>query len=788
VFLAIPAIVKLILSSVGQHRSVHSGQTPFLGNREEKRVAECPLGSATISPSNDVVAGALGTWRLTFSVGGSGLASGGRIRVHTDTDTDWGVPQFVDATADDYATLQRPRGSSLHVLIEGHRSLLIVNDGRALELGEEIVVTLGDRSWGSGGSRAQTFQEENHYFLFAVDLTGDGTFTELPDPPSVRVIGGEPASLVVLAPSLVEVGERFDVCLKVEDAWGNPTTLSGAIADLDAEGVWLPVGSYTFRPQDGEIGRLVACRCKSVGVHGVRARLRGEGLQATSNPILCVEKRGAYGLYWGDPHGGQLVSARKIQRFFRFARDIARLDFVGYQRNDHQLSDEDWAAQQKAEREFYEPSRFVPLPGYEWSGPTEAGGHHNVYFRQYGRAVRRCRQDSLGGPSDANGLLPHIRDVYEFYRDSDVLLTPHVGGNHADLSFHEPSLEPAIEVVSTHGTFEWFLEEALRRGYRVGVVGGSDGYTGRPGAEYPGRQDRRYAKGGLTALYAEDLSLESVFDALRARRCYATTGARILVQFEADGHMIGEEYTTEIPPTLSVRVSGESPIEAVEVFRGLARIAVFPKDERRDENRLRITWEGASRESSYSGVVWDGVLRLNKATIEGVRTLRFDSPRSSAHQEGRHSLRWHSVSCGYRTGIEVQLEEVADVSFELSVQTALITRPRFGGLGALSPVRTPLRRTSYAPAERITTRLRLSELASCPRVLNLGALGRRIVMSLAPRHDASSVVELAFQDRSIYPGLNPYWIRVTQEDLEMAWTSPVFVNFHPLSADPAGKD
>jgi len=737
-----------------------------------------PLGKAIFDPLDDVVAGEAGTWRLTFLVGGAGLASGGRIRVHTDTDTDWGMPQFIDRAASDYATLLGPDKSLLHVLIEGHRSLLIVNDGRALAPGEEIALTLGDRTWGSPGSHAQTFQEENHYFQVAVDHTGDGTLMELPDPSSVRVIGGEPARLVVLAPSLVEVGERFDVRLKVEDAWGNPTTVSGGVVDLDAGGVRLPVESYTFKPEHGEIGRVRSCSCEREGEYRVHARLQGSSLQATSNPILCQEKHGKYGLYWGDPHGGQLVSAAKIPRFFQFARDVALLDFVGYQRNDHQLSNQDWEAQQRAEQDFYAPSKFVPLPGYEWSGSSETGGHHNVYFRRYGQPIHRCRAGSSG--DEAGRVLPHIRDVHDFYRDSDAILTPHVGGNHADLTFHEPLLEPAIEVVSTHGAFEWFLEESLRRGYRMGVVGGSDGYTGRPGAEYPGRQDRRYAKGGLTASWAEDLTLEGIFDALRARRSYATTGARILIQFDADGHMMGEEYTTASPPTFSFRVLGTAPIESVELFRGLERIAVFPDHVQRAEKRIRITWEGASGESSYSGVVWDGVLRVRGTTIRDYRALRFDSPRSKTHLEGSQVLRWHSVSCGYRSGVEIEVAEPSDdVELELRAHTEVITRPQFGGRGALSAVRTPLRRTSFAPAERVTTTIRMGDLAAGPRILDLGPLERRIAVSLAPSLVSASVVERDYWDESIEPGLNPYWLRVTQQDLEMAWTSAVFVNLAP---------
>lgn len=735
---------------------------------------------AVIDPPGEVIAGQLGTWRLRILVHGSGLQTGGRVRVYTDTDTDWGVPQFIDGSADEYASLRGPGGSSLHVMIEGHRSLLIVNDGRPIDPGEEILLTLGDRTLGSKGSHAQTFMEGTRVFRVALDRTGEGRFSDMPGPPSVRVVGGNPSRLVIIAPSMVEVGEPFDVLLKLEDEWGNPTAVSGNAIDISAVGIRLPADSRAFQTDDGQPLWLRGCRCESVGAHYLRAQLRGTTLSSSSNPVLCDHTRGRHSLYWGDPHGGQLVSAEKIPGFYRFARDIARLDFVGYQRNGHQLSRKDWEAQQKAERDYYDPLRFVPLPGYEWSGSTESGGHHNVYFRQHGQPILRCRRSSDDSSSEGERILPHIQDVYEFYRGSDVLLTPHVGGNHADLAFHEPSLEPAVEVVSTHGVFPWFLEEALARGYRVGFVGGSDGYTGRPGAEYPGRQDRRFSKGGLTALYSEELTLEAVFDALKARRAYATTGARMLIQFEADGHMMGEEYTTTAPPGLSFRVLGTGPIERVELFRGLDRIGVFPETISRDERRVRITWEGASGESSYSGVVWDGALQVRGATIRNLHCLRFDTPRSSALLEDRHHVSWRSLTCGYPAGVEAELEDVHDaVELQVSIHTELITRPPFGKPGALSPVRTPLRRTSFAPAERVATTLHLNELTPGPRILELGPVGRRIVISLAPALDSPDAVVSSLRDGAVETGFNPYWLRVTQRDLEMAWTSPVFVHFAP---------
>ena len=73
--------------------------------------------------------------------------------------------------------------------------------------------------------------------------------------------------------------------------------------------------------------------------------------------------------------------------------------------------------------------------------------------------------------------------------------------------------------------------------------------------------------GGTTGVYAEDLSREAVFDAIRNRRCFATTGKRIVVEFKADDHWMGEEYKSADAPHLSVKVLGTAPIASVTIVK-----------------------------------------------------------------------------------------------------------------------------------------------------------------------------------------------------------------------------
>ena len=730
-------------------------------------------GRAWLDPDADVIAGSYGTWRLTYVVGNGGIALMGSIHVSADSDTDWGIPQFEDPAADGYMVVQAPEGVSVSVVTFGFGSLRATVHGRALQAGERIVLTYGDVSGGSRGSRAQTFVQERRAFAVRVDMEGDGNLVPLADQPFVRVVGGPAVGLVLVVPSIVEVGQPFRILARAEGAWNNPSASYRGTVRIESGELDFLETRHTFTEEDRGVWWLEGCRCRAAGLLRVQCVEETGKLRAESNPLLCVSKLEGPALYWGDPHGGQLRNAEKIPQFFEFARDVSGIDFAGYQANAHRISPVEWALQQQAEVDFYEPGRFVPIPGFEWTGETWVGGHHNVYLRRHNQPIRRSKHLSqIADLDDKDSDLPHILDVYRAYRGTDTVITPHVGGGRADLTHHEAELEPAIEVTSTHGTFEWFIEDALGRGYKVGLVGGSDGTTGRPGREYPGYQERRYAKGGLAALYAEELTLPGILGALTARRAYGTTGSRTLVRMSADGHAMGEEYSSPGNPVISAMVAGTAPLESIELYRGLDLIYRHSLSVPQNRRRIRVLWEGASRKTSYSGVIWEGTLRSSDTNLSIHDTVRFDSPRSFAEIVDQGVVHFRSVSCGYRSGFALDVCGDQDTRFDLTANVSLIVFAAYGGFGDTNP-----KRITYRPTENITCTFTLGELIDGPLTLDIGDVGRRITIGFDTRSETRDV-EFSYTDLDPKPGANAYWLRVLQADGEMAWTSPIFLDHY----------
>ncbi len=739
-----------------------------MGNGEEKEV----YGFASIESVKQVVAGSFTTVKLAYVVGSAGISSGGHIQIQTDSDTDWELPQFDQPCGADYMTIQAPQSSRLSVMVKDYRTLILTVIGEPLGPGKQIALTCGDKSSGGPGTRAQTFAEKKRYFWVSVDSKGDGNYVTLKGSPFISIVGDRPIRLRVTAPTLLEPDEPFRLVIKAEDKWGNPSPNFQGIVTVQAKGMKIPVSKLTFPRVNDGICTLDGCRCSHCGTYRISVVDKATGLSSRSNPIICREKPLKFRLYWGDPHGGQVKMAEKIADFFRYAQDISDIDFTGYQRNDHDLSSDDWRLQQDAEARFYKPGRFVPLPGVEWSGTTQNGGHHNLYFRRHHQPIRRSDHRGLQDKSDMDKNLPHILDVYRAYRYQDVVITPHVGGYPTDLTYHDPTLEPVIEVTSTHGSFEWFLEDAIERKYKVGFIGGSDGYTGRPGGEYPGYLERRYSKGGYTGLYAEELTIEAVLEAMKARRCYATTGERIIAEITADGHLMGEEYFSKSWPNISGFVAGTAPLETIEIIRGLERIYSHPIPLSYSSNRVRILCEGASAKASFTGVIWDGSLSVNGTNILDVEPIRFDSPRSNICSRSSSAFKWHAVSCGYPSGIIVTVDNEQQAEFEVVVNVSMIRAPDYGGYGNLPPLKM-----SYYPAERLAIRFNIEELSKGTKEINIGPLKRKLTISMAPEAGTSEIAEFNFEDKSPKPGINPYWMRVKQTNMEMAWTSPVFFDY-----------
>ena len=721
-------------------------------------------------PGCSVITSYRGTARLTagcmtrFEVtvqSDATLRAGACLALARRWPSDWGTPQWARAEGENYVkVLSSARTGMRWWQARRHAwhpfdHLLVIELLEPVAAGETLGARFGCAGGGSPGFNVQTFIEEASPLSVRL-LTAPGeTWVEIARP-LVSIVGAKPSRLVVTAPSRATAGREFEVHVRAEDEWGNPATLQVPLAltlacpDGHDVAVTLPPSAWCSVPVS--IG--------TPGIQHISARVEGrEDLAVAHNPIDVTAKPPAARIAWGDAHAQSVIGCgvRSIDDYFRHARDFAATDFSSHQANCFLVSKEEWAETQRATLSANVDGRFVALLGVEWSAAGRLGGDHNLYFPGDAAELRRCSHQFVTDKTDVDTDLPHVNDLHAHYRGTDTLLAVHVGGRTADLQYHEPGLDRLLEVHSTHATSEWFLFEALKRGYRMGVVAGSDSVDGRPGASHPGRMGVRNLRGGLTAVEVPQLTRVALWNALKARRCWATTGERIVLSLTAGAHRMGDEATLRLAPgaalpPFEVSVAGTAPIEAVDFFRddhlmerhdALAgpAAAFGPCD------RVRVAWRGASAPGNWerARMHWDGELRIEGAQVMAASPWAFDTPDEGLTHIGAGRVAWRSVTAGDWDGVVLTLDrpDQALLTFctePLSVQCHLGT---VGPSGWLEEQQAPWR---------------------CLEIRRL------------PSVDPPAAFSHAFTDPAPQAGWHAYWVRVRQLDGAYAWSTPIFFN------------
>ena len=299
-------------------------------------------------------------------------------------------------------------------------------------------------------------------------------------------------------------------------------------------------------------------------------------------------------LFFADLHGHSVVSDGHYVRgglkdqfdrehntpaaYFEYARDVAGLHVVALTDHVPVLDEASLQAILDEAERWNEPGRFVALGGYEWerigaqAAGERIGDHTPVYFpSSRGRVIPRgagqggvdslCRElKPLGALAHAGhpcywGLTDWRMDYGEIRPNAAMLFT--------ELDLVDERYVSRTYCTEYAGCEAWHPEAAADRsvqaglaaGVRIGFVGESDSHDGRPGS------------GPLTGLWAERLDRESVFDALRRRRVYATTGARLRLEtFSLAGCPMGSATTVAGPAVdLHARIVGTEPIARVEL-------------------------------------------------------------------------------------------------------------------------------------------------------------------------------------------------------------------------------
>jgi len=347
---------------------------------------------------------------------------------------------------------------------------------------------------------------------------------------------------------------------------------------------------------------------------GVRGRVSDAvGRLATSN--AWPQAIDGTPTYFGEFHWHTEFSGdgqRTLEAALTSARDELALDFAGP--SDHLAPDGTYAHRLPIElveicRRFDEPGRFCVIPGAELAARYGHVNLHTSDFDTFLDIVRRFPYEllpvwrSMGDdfplevlaalcPEGRGMIVPHHTNV-DASLEAGVV---HSDGRPIWCAMRWPVVTPLlhqglrlVEMVQTMGAFEtestdpawrvrWggyggSVQTALLRGHRVGFVGGSDNHAG-----WPTRDWGAGGTSGLTAIQAPDLDGETLFAALYQRRCYATSGVRIVADATLNGFPIGSELRLEAGSRrhFRLRIQGTAPLAAVQIVSMGAVVADLP--------------------------------------------------------------------------------------------------------------------------------------------------------------------------------------------------------------------
>jgi hypothetical protein len=247
----------------------------------------------------------------------------------------------------------------------------------------------------------------------------------------------------------------------------------------------------------------------------------------------------SYKLFWADLHchNGLTADAEgQPDEMHNYARDRAGLDVVVFTNNDFYnvpLTQYDFelgnlfASKYSATRGD-DQRAFLSLPGFEWTSRipgvataslADSGNWLPPYRNRSYPNHRSVIYPSGGGPlvhfTEVGNDITRLNEAVQ--AAGGITLSQH---NAFKLSGHP--VEVGMELTSGWSNYiashPKLFHEPLNKGARLGFTANGDTHRRSLGLS-----------GALTGIYAEELTAESILDALRKRRCFATMGSQIFV-------------------------------------------------------------------------------------------------------------------------------------------------------------------------------------------------------------------------------------------------------------------
>lgn len=291
-----------------------------------------------------------------------------------------------------------------------------------------------------------------------------------------------------------------------------------------------------------------------------------------------------YQLFWGDLHchSGLTGDAEgEPDEILLYGRDRARLDVMVLQDNDEvhgrPLTDGEYQLGVSHSQWITEPDRFVALPGYEWTQRTSKNGVPRPFESAFEQKIAGGYPNhrTIIYPGNAGPIVRYFEVGHHFKLMADQISA--AGGilhsQHPAFEITDHPAETNLEVTACWGIYirnvPAKFHGELDKGRQMGFIGTSDSHRRNPGL-----------CGGLTGIWAEELTTESIFDALKSHRVFATNGSKIILESRANGRLSDQVVNAgNRSVDLTLLVQAPNPVKSVRLMGTAGKtVATFEGD------------------------------------------------------------------------------------------------------------------------------------------------------------------------------------------------------------------
>ena len=648
---------------------------------------------------NNALANEKGQWIVDLAMQNGVIATGGAVKVRfikgfgdlqnalsfrpryctvtcSNPNVNVGITSILDASDDFHSCWDSDVHSSL-VTIKVISGNLNLGDVISLKVG-------GNNSDNQAIASKRSFQEN---LRTIVDINGDGQFVECSSQPLFKVLPKAPAEIKSHIRSHAKPNESVRVRNAVVDQFDNLVTDFEGYAIFNSSDNSINNAQISFTSGDGgTVAHMVSFSTEGTKTLTFDLYDSNDNLIAsqTTNPV-CVDQNNT-NIYWGELHNHSTLSRDGIGNLsYDYAEHVAGLDFFSATEHSSQVSDihginvEEWQMLKDCVESKHKTGDFVTFLGFETSYKSPSGHYNMIFNHQDASALTSIDRMPK---SEYPGILSVWQELDNLSSDIDALTIPH----HCGKNFFSPTppvetttfggsyknskYKRLLEVYSMHGSSEYYdpshdlsyenmfsnsnsvngphyAQDAWAIGEKLGLIACSDNHLGLVSQNNE----------GVFAVKADQLDRNSVFEALKNRQTYATTGEKMIIDFKIDNQEMGSviEYTgSDIPLEITYDVTGTDDLASIEILKW---------------DFINGTYDSNGR-PNYETVFSSDLSSLSSETTEGIIQDTFDTDSSLYYMRvkqvgkvnGHEVWAWTSpiwlVGADLVTGIKDQITSV----------------------------------------------------------------------------------------------------------------------------------